>query len=166
MQRNPTSTTRKERAACSARGWTVRGAPTRELREHVKRELYDDSHLAPAGIAIYSLADPRDLRLTRYVGQTNSPRRRFLQHLRTARLWMPDEIPWWVRQPQLRPLYEWLRELHRDDGRLPTMVIHSWVETAPAARVAERTRIYESLANRLPLLNVEREFLGGQMPLL
>jgi hypothetical protein len=127
--------------------------------------LYDDSRLDPIGIAIYSLADPRELRLTRYIGQTASPRRRFLQHLTTARLWMPDEIPWWVQQPKLRPLYEWLRELHRDEGRLPTMVIHSWVETTQAARLAERTRIYESLANRLPLLNVEREFLGGQMPL-
>jgi hypothetical protein len=138
----------------------------RRLRDHVKRELYDDSRLEPVGTAIYSLADPRDLRLTRYIGQTASPGRRFMQHLRTARLWVPDEIPWWVRQPQLRPLYAWLRELHRDAGRLPTMVIHSWVETTQAARLAERARIYELLANRLPLLNVERELLGGQMPLL
>jgi hypothetical protein len=137
----------------------------RRLREHVKRELYDDSRLEPIGTAIYSLADPRDLRLSRYIGQTASPGRRFLQHLRTARLWMPDEIPWWVQQPKLRPLYGWLRELHRDEGRLPTMVIHSWVETTQAARLAERARIYESLANRLPLLNVERELLGGQLPL-
>jgi hypothetical protein len=142
------------------------GQLTQRCRAHVKRELFDDSNLAPVGTAIYALADPRDLRLTRYIGQTSSPRRRFLQHLRTARLWMPDDIPWWVQQPKLRPLYEWLRDLHRDDGRLPTMVIHSWVETPRAARLAERARIYESLANRLPLLNVEREFLGGQMPLL
>jgi hypothetical protein len=137
----------------------------RRLREHVKRELYDDSRADAIGTAIYSLADPRDLRLSRYIGQTASPVRRFLQHLRTARLWMPDEIPWWVQQPKLRPLYEWLRELHRDEGRLPTMVIHNWVGTTQAARLAERARIYESLANRLPLLNVEREFLGGQLPL-
>jgi hypothetical protein len=137
----------------------------RRLRAHVTRELYDDSRREPVGTAIYSLADPRDLRLTRYIGQTTSPRRRFAQHLRTARLWMPDEIPWWIPQPKLRPLYEWLRELHRDEGRLPTMIVHSWVETTQA-RLAERARIYESLANRLPLLNVEREFLGGQMPLL
>lgn len=138
----------------------------RRIREHVKRELYDDSGLEPCGTALYSLADPRELRLTRYVGQSGSPRRRFAQHLRTARLWMPDELPWWIAQPKLRPLYEWLRELHRDGGRLPTMVIHSWVHTPQAARLAERARIYELLANRLPLLNVEREFLGGQMPLL
>jgi hypothetical protein len=118
------------------------------------------------GTAIYSLADPRELRLPRYIGQTAAPRRRFMQHLRTARLWMPDDIPWWVQQPKLRPLYAWLRELHRDEGRLPTMVIHSWVETTQAARLAERARIYESLADRLPLLNIEREFLGGQMALL
>ena len=136
------------------------------IRQHVGRELYDDSRLEPVGTAIYSLADPRDLRLTRYVGQSAAPRRRFLQHLRTARLWMPDEIPWWIQQPKLRPLYTWLRELHRDQERLPTMVIHTWVPTTRAARLAERARIYELLAQRLPLLNVEREFLGGQMPLL
>lgn len=135
------------------------------IREHVKRELYDDSLLAPVGTAIYSLADPRALRVTRYIGQSSAPRRRFLQHLRTARLWIPDEIPWWVQQPKLRPLYEWLRELHRDDGRLPTMVIHSWVDSQ-AARRAEREWIHASLANHLPLLNVEREVLGGQIPLL
>ena len=136
------------------------------LRAHVKRELYDDSGLEPRGTAIYSLADPRDLRLTRYIGQTAAPRRRFAQHLRTARLWVPDELPWWVLQPKLRPLYEWLRELHRDEGRLPTMVIHSWAATTQAARNAERARIYESLGRRLPLLNVERKFLGGQLPLV
>jgi hypothetical protein len=83
-----------------------------------------------------------------------------------ARLWMPDEVPWWILQPKLRPLYEWLRELYRDEGRLPTMVIHSWVETTRAARLAERARIFESLAQRLPLLNVEREGPGWQIPLL
>ncbi len=136
------------------------------LRAHVGHQLYDDSGVDPVGTAIYSLADPRDLRLTRYVGQSGAPKRRFLQHLRTARLWVPDELPWWVVQPKLRPLYEWLRELHRDEGRLPTMVIHAWIDTPQAARLAERARIYESLANHLPLLNVEREFLGGQMHLL
>lgn len=136
------------------------------IRDHVRRELYDDSRLDPVGTAIYSLADPRDLRLTRYIGQTAAPRRRFLQHLRTARLWLPDEIPWWIQQPKLRPLYEWLRELHRDEGRLPTMMIHNWVATTQAARLAERARIYELLAQRLPLLNVESEVLNGQMPLL
>ncbi len=136
------------------------------LREHARRELFDDSRREPVGIAVYSLADPRDLRLTRYVGQTASPPRRFLQHLRTARLGMPDDVPWWVQQPKLRPLYTWVRELHRDGGRLPTMVIHSWIGTTRDARLAERARIYQSLALRLPLLNVEREFVGEQMPLL
>jgi hypothetical protein len=138
----------------------------RRLRQHVDRELYDDSRLAPAGIAIYSLADPRELLLSRYIGQTSSPRRRFLQHLSTARLWLPDERPWWVPQPKLRPLYDWIRELHADGERLPTMVIHSWVATAKAARLAERSRIFESLAKQMPLLNVESEILGDQLPLI
>ena len=138
----------------------------RRIGRHVDRELFDDSRLAPIGTAIYSLADPRDLRLIRYVGQTAAPRRRFLQHLRTARLWLPDELPWWVLQPKLRPLYEWIRELYRDGARLPTMVIHTWVETHQAARLAERTWIHESLAQQLPLLNVEREILGRQQALI
>src|SRR5277367_356638 len=112
----------------------------RRIRRHVERELFDDSGVVPARIAIYSLADPRELRVARYIGQTAAPRRRFLQHLRSARLWIPDERPWWVQQPRLRPLYEWIRELHRDGQRLPTMVIHSWVDTIQAARLAERAR--------------------------
>ena len=43
------------------------------------------------------LADgQRDVRQVRYVGQTRDPRRRFSQHLNVARLWLPDELPWWV----------------------------------------------------------------------
>jgi hypothetical protein len=139
---------------------------TRRIRQHVARELYDDSGLEADGTAIYSLADPRDLRLTRYIGQTSAPRRRFLQHLSTARLWLPEETPWWVKQPRLRPLYEWLRELYEQEQRLPTMIIHSWVDSTHSARTAERARIVAALANDLPLLNVERELLGHQMPLI
>jgi hypothetical protein len=138
----------------------------RRIRQHVARELYDDSDLLPMGTAIYSLADPRDLRLTRYIGQTSTPRRRFLQHLSTARLWLPEERPWWVKQPRLRPLYEWLRELYGHEQRLPTMVIHSWVGTTHSARLAERAWIVAALAKDLPLLNVERELLGRQIPLI
>ncbi len=135
------------------------------LRHHVTHELYDDSGGEPQGYAIYSLADPRDLRLTRYVGQTAAPARRFAQHLGTARLWLPDEPPWWVRQPRLRPLYDWLRALYADERRLPTMVVHRWVGTLQEARLAERVHIYEALVNHLPLLNVESEWWAGQLPL-
>jgi hypothetical protein len=138
----------------------------RRIRRHVVHELYDESGLVPAGTAIYSLADPRDLRLSRYIGQSAGPRRRFAQHLSAARLWLPEERPWWIKQPILRPLYEWLRELYEQEQRLPTMVIHSWVDTTRAARVAERARIVAGLANDLPLLNVEREVLGRQLPLI
>ena len=79
---------------------------------------------------------------------------------------MPDDRPWWVQSPKLRPLYEWIRELYRDEFRLPTMVVSAWAETMRAARLAERARIYECLANCLPLLNVKTEILGRQMPLV
>jgi hypothetical protein len=138
----------------------------RRLRRHVGAHLYDDSGVCPRGIAIYSLSDPRDIRQTRYVGQTSHPRRRFLQHLNTARLWLPDEIPWWVQSPKLRPLYQWVRSLHRDAERLPVMVVLEWAETLEEARLAERRRIFECLAGRLDLFNVEREILGRQLPLV
>jgi hypothetical protein len=46
------------------------------------------------------------------------------------------------------------------------MVIHGWVDTTHSARLAERARIVAALANDLPLLNVERELLGRQIPLI
>jgi hypothetical protein len=129
-------------------------------------QLYDESGVDARGTAIYGLSDPRDIRDIRYVGLTRAPRRRFLQHLTTARLWMPDDTPWWVRSPKLRPLYGWIRELYRDECRLPVMLITSWVETETEARVEERTRIYECLGKKLRLLNVETEILGRQIPLV
>lgn len=147
-------------------GVTTKRELARRMRHHVSRELFDESSSAACGTAIYSLADPRDLRVSRYVGQTAAPRRRFLQHLNTARLWLPDERPWWIPQLKLRPLYDWIRMLYRDGNRLPTMIVHEWTLSLPAARIAERALIYASLAERQPLLNVEREILGDQWPLL
>jgi hypothetical protein len=74
--------------------------------------------------------------------------------------------PWWVASPQLRPLYDWIRALYQDEYRLPSMIVSMWVAAPVAARIAERARIYECLAQRLPLLNVEREILGSQWPLI
>ena len=139
---------------------------SRQIRSRLDGLLYDDSGMAAYGTAIYSLSDPRALRETRYVGLTSAPRRRLLQHLATARLWLPDETPWWIKAPKLRPLYEWIRELHRNEGRLPVMVVSAWMPTLGEARVAERSRIFECLEQRLPLLNVETEILGPQMPLI
>jgi hypothetical protein len=128
----------------------------RAIHSQLAAQLYDASPIRGAGVAIYSLSDPRDIRSTHYVGQTVAPRRRFLQHLRTARLWLPDERPWWVRSPRLRPLYAWIRELYRDGQRLPVMVVSEWVEAAQA-RAAEQARIQECLNRQLPLLNFEKE---------
>lgn len=138
----------------------------RQVRSLARTQLFDDSGVDPAGVALYTLSDPRDIRLPRYIGQTNLPPRRFQQHLSTARLWLPDEIPWWVKSPKLRPLYDWIRSLHRDGGRLPVMVIQTWVPTLEEARLIERERIYDGLKARLPLLNVESEILSRQIPLL
>jgi hypothetical protein len=138
----------------------------RRYRYHTREQLYDESGSEPVGWAIYTLSDPRDLRATRYVGQTASPRRRFLQHLNHAQLWLPDELPWWIKQPKLRPLYTWIRKLFADGGRLPVMVISAWVSSEAQARVAERAQIFECLARPSPLFNVEFEILGSQGSLL
>ena len=132
----------------------------RDICGHLCALLHDESPVPDPGpgrgVAIYSLSDPRDIRLIHYVGQTVAPRRRLLQHLNAARLWLPDERPWWVRSPRLRPLYAWLREMYRDGRRLPVMIVSEWVEPA-LARAAEQARIHECLQRQLPLLNFERE---------
>jgi hypothetical protein len=138
----------------------------RHVRRHVAAELYDESGTPAEGAAIYALSGPRDIRHIRYVVQTSLPRRRFLQYLNTARLWLPDDRPWWVKSPELPPLYERIRELYHDELRLPTMVVSAWAKTTRAARLAERAWIYECLANRLSLLNIETEILGRQRPLV
>ena len=128
-------------------------AVQRELRRRLPLNLYDESGVTPAGRAIYSLADPREGRLSRYIGQTAQPSRRLMQHLRAARLWLPDETPWWIRAPRLRPLYRWIRELYGQERRLPVMVVHAWTE-AEHAQLAERDHIRACLERQLPLLNV------------
>ena len=137
----------------------------RQLRNRLATHLYDESDAAPAGVAIYSLSDPRDIRARRYIGQTFAPWRRLLQHVGTARLWLPDERPWWVRSPTLRPLYEWIRELYRDEQRLPVMVVCAWTN-AVNARTLEREQIHDCMRRKFPLLNFESELLGSQIPLI
>lgn len=136
-----------------------------DTRRRIDGQLCDDSGLPAAGYAIYSLADPRDLRAIRYVGMTTDPRRRLLQHCNAAQVWIPDSRPWWVKSPKLRPLYAWLRLLYAEERRLPFMLITAWVADRAAAREAERARIFSCLAEQLPLLNVEREILDRQLQL-
>jgi len=69
---------------------------TRHIRTSLPRHVLDTSGAPPVGVALYTLSDLRDVRSVRYVGQTHRPERRFLQHLRSARLWLPDDVPWWV----------------------------------------------------------------------
>jgi len=143
-----------------------RATPARPRgRVRLTGQLCDLSGSEPGGVAIYALCDPRELRAARYIGQSAHPRRRLAQHLNAARLWLADERPWWVSSPKLRPLYEWIRDLHRDQGRLPVMVILEWA-AAGEARHAERRHIRAGLAQQLPLLNFEYELLRRQLQLL
>jgi hypothetical protein len=70
---------------------------------------------------------------------------------------MTAERPWWIKDPRLQPLYEWIRTIYQEDGRLPTMVVWEWTEGPGSARVAERARICDGLSRGLPLFNVEAE---------
>ena len=155
--------------------------PPGSRAEAARSHVHTGEHV-PLGTAIYTLSDPRDTRCARYVGQTRDPRRRFAQHVQMARLDLPDdadmdvrgratqgavaERPWWVRSPKHRPLYAWIRELHRDGGRLPFMWVEEWVEPGADALVAERAAIMRLLAQGAALLNVEARQLGAQLPLL
>jgi hypothetical protein len=133
------------------------------IARRVRRELpflLSEPPGAPDGaVALYTLADPRDVRCVRYVGQTRAPRRRYLQHVRTARLWLTADTPWWVRLPRLRTLYLWIRELYADERRLPFMLVTDWCALAAEARAQERQLIAELALRGLPLLNIEAERL-------
>jgi hypothetical protein len=135
---------------------------TAAARSHVHIEVDG----LPGATAIYWLADPRDVRAARYVGQTRNPCVRFAQHVQTARLELPDAVPWWIRSPKHRPLYLWIRELHRDGGRLPFLWVEDWVDPGSDPLVAERAAIMRWLAQGAALLNVEARQTGAQLPLL
>jgi hypothetical protein len=145
----------------------TKAACARQLRNSLRLHLHEESGTPALGTAIYTLSDPRDIRAARYVGQTGAPRRRLQQHLNAARLWLPDETPWWIRSALHRPLYDWIRALHRDGLRLPVMVVWQWVEgPAAAARLAELALIDRCLDGQCSLLNVECAAAGPQLPLL
>jgi hypothetical protein len=141
----------------------IAGAPSCEtqalIARRVRRELpfliSDDSPAGCGEFALYTLADPRDVRGVRYVGQTRAPRRRYLQHVRSARLWLAAERPWWIQLPRLRALYVWIRELYADERRLPFMLVREWCASEAEARARERGLITELAARGLPILNVE-----------
>ena len=133
-------------------------------RSAARAQVHTGVRDAAGGTAVYTLSDPRDVRCPRYVGQTRDPHARFAQHVRAARLWLPDQLPWWVRSPKHRPLYAWIRELHRDGGRLPFMWVEQWVVPDADPLTAERAAIMRWLARGAALLNVEAR--GPQLPLL
>ncbi|HEX2585337.1 MAG TPA: GIY-YIG nuclease family protein [Steroidobacteraceae bacterium] len=131
---------------------TSREQLTRRIRANFNSLLLDCSDAEPAEVAIYTLADPRDIRQVRYVGQSTRPDRRYLQHISQARLWEPAETPWWIKKPQLRPLYQWIRELYAEEQRLPVMMIIAWTQQDNALH-EERRHITEYLNAKLLLLN-------------
>jgi hypothetical protein len=154
-----------KRVAPAAKQLT-KAALARYVCAHARTNLFDESGVCPANVAIYGLSDPRDIRDVRYIGQTGAPQSRFLQHLTAARLWLPDALPWWVKSPRLRPLYGWIRELYSNDRRLPVMVISAWTLSTKEARSAERARIVECLGEGRDLFNIEKEFFGPELFLL
>jgi hypothetical protein len=134
----------------------------RQLRSRCDAHIVDHSNAEAADVAVYTLSDPRDLRLVRYVGQTTLPRRRYLQHVGAAKIWLPDELPWWIKSPTKRPLYEWIRDLYRDECRLPVMAVVAWTQRQHAL-AEERRHILELLGHQLPLLNRESACQGQML---
>ena len=149
-----------------ALGRCTRGELRHRARAHARSNLYDESGVKPDQIAIYSLSDPREIRDMRYIGQTRAPRSRFLQHVNAARLWLPETLPWWIKSPQLRPLYAWIRALYFAEQRLPVMIISGWTASLPEARAAERARIVECLKQGHDLCNIEKAIFGQHLLLL
>lgn len=137
--------------AASAAG----GAVALRLRRHLGVLICDTSGAERAGVALYTLSDPREVRAVRYVGQSSAPMRRYRQHVRAAWLAQEGPGPWWVRQPHLGPLHEWIRALHADEGRLPFMLITHWVPSVEAARLLEQSLITAHQAAGCALLNCE-----------
>lgn len=123
------------------------------IRQGRQHNVLDQTGSEPGEIAIYTLSDPRDIEQVRYVGQTRNPVSRFSQHMAAARLWLPDELPWWIKREPWRPLYTWIRQLYREDGRLPLMVVVGWT-IAELANSDERRFVRAFVADELPLLNV------------
>jgi hypothetical protein len=123
---------------------------TQRIRDCRRHNIIDQTGVAPGEVAIYTLSDPRDVRLVRYVGQTRNPPSRLTQHLHAARLWLPDELPWWIRQEELRPLYTWIRELHGDGGRLPAAGdVRGRVDHC-ATGAARRAPLHQAVRGRRP----------------
>jgi hypothetical protein len=141
-----------------------------QLAQHIRQQrpwLIQEDGAAPEGVAIYTLSDPRDVRDVRYVGMSRAPARRFAQHVNAARLWLPDEVPWWYKSPPgLRPLHDWIRQLHREEYRLPAMLIIARAVTVAEARQRERALIQAYLSQHAQLLNIESELLGPRIRLI
>jgi hypothetical protein len=135
---------------------------SRSIRRRSAAHILDAAGSEPSEAAIYALTDPRDLEQVRYIGQTRSPPSRYRQHLNEARLWLPDEVPWWIKSPRLRPLYGWIRQLYADEQRMPIMMIVAWTESR-LARQEEGRHIREYLRHQKPLLNFEKDCFQRKM---
>lgn len=126
---------------------------SRRIRRCRLYNIVDQTGVEPGEVAIYTLSDPRDVEVVRYVGQTRNPQSRFSQHINAARLWPPKELPWWIQREELRPLYTWIRTLYGEDARVPIMFVVCWT-ASELAKSDERRFIRTFAAQDLPLLNV------------
>jgi hypothetical protein len=76
-------------------------------------------------------------------------------------------VPWWYKSPPgLRPLHDWIRQLHREEYRLPAMLIIARAATVAEARQRERALIQAYLSQHAQLLNIESELLGPRIRLI
>jgi hypothetical protein len=135
------------------------GVVRQRLRQQRAQLVCDVATALPdgsAGVALYLLSDPRTVRAVRYVGQSRAPVRRYTQHVHAACLPQTlQQAPWWLREPRLLPLYQWIRALYADGGRLPFMLITERAPSVAAARGREQLLIAEHHRAGHELLNHE-----------
>lgn len=129
-------------------------AVTRRMRRCRASQILEFADPSGGEVALYTLSDPRDFQQVRYVGQSRSPARRYAQHITAARPWLQSEVPWWIREPALRPLYAWISALYAEECRMPVMAIRAWIPAADA--LGQELRLIRScLMQDMPLLNRE-----------
>jgi hypothetical protein len=132
----------------------------RSLAAAARLHVHVDAVGPDGATAVYTLADPRDVRSPRYVGQTRDPHARFAQHVRTARLWLPDDerMDARGRATQARA---GMPEVEQRREQLPGAVADTpwWVRSPKHRPLYAWIRALHSDGGRLPFMWVE-EWVG------
>jgi hypothetical protein len=157
--------------------WKMRNRfSRRSLAAAARLHVHVDAVGPDGATAVYTLADPRDVRSPRYVGQTRDPHARFAQHVRTARLWLPDDermdargratqaragMPEVEQRREQLPARAGMPEVEQRREQLPGAVADTpwWVRSPKHRPLYAWIRALHSDGGRLPFMWVE-EWVG------